>query len=1033
MISWGKIDNVLFEEIAYKYMIDKYPNVKWEKTKLTRDGNKDGEYILDNLPMGVVIKYWYEAKFSINFTQSIKKSHLDSTLVSSALDGNVHVISFITNAYISEDYKRRADVFSRQRNNTKIIYINGQEIENWLSVRKDVENEYFCDNSAKFKVDIDKIVDVCILCNSVNDSDLFKALKIVEVDKHYILFISYYSNSNQFIRLVFSDTVIPLEPYGRDYDNYDNLNVNFGRNCFYIPVKFIETNHELISFSMYNGLNLLHDYTIKNLKIISVYNPTIHYAEQNRISLEINNLIQDKDVSNAICLISGNAGFGKSTIINTIISNHRNPFSHILLKFTNNDNYDVLLCYKIIVYSIYGDIWNFSFESIQDIFAIKQTIILMIMEIQNNTYTEQTFIKVSNMLLDSNLCGCPQEIQTQIYIDDLHKISAKSESLFIKLSNFFSNKNYNSKMFIFSRPFSNSHPNLYDKLSCLSCYNTSINTLTISDIQASFKTNFCNIPYLINIVPQYPVPINTLNLINIMNEINNKKNYLCLRNDIELALEYRQIYQKISATSGFAISKQIVNAFQTYEIVNSVYKFKDGIFTEAIGEYYGNASYQEIYYLCKERIIKEVGSKLYPYHDIYVDVYFAQKRNTIKNKFEDFVLFCFREEYVEQFSMLSLLISLNDKNIWKYRKEAMECRDNLYRNADYYQAYKIADALNSYYQNSNSSYDVEKLHNLFIYANCFKYIKSYGAANKALEEISSFYHVNINDDYFGIYLETQTEIINNCIWMLQISKAQSILFAIKKDIVKLEKNNNIDTHALIYGYLNYYNRMMFVKYMLDEGTERDFFLACDMAIELNKEEYIGFAQMDYAKSLYISNINCSYNYLLEAEQCFIRTSEKRRLLDVKSEIIFLDELSKKNYNYNGLIQLKRSMTICHYFQSQIKIQLKIILFKLLQGESSSEILKMLHKIIAEIIGQTIGERQLAFIYHISALACYLDNNIKKVIDYSSKSLALFTELGPSYTLIQKNNMQVKVKTKIEFCYEWNNVICDNFIIDIRLW
>lgn len=78
--------------------------------------------------------------------KSIPKSHLDSTLVSCMLDGKVAALAFITNAYISEDYRRRADTFSRHSDNLKIIYVNGEELENWLYDNPEIELKYFMKN-----------------------------------------------------------------------------------------------------------------------------------------------------------------------------------------------------------------------------------------------------------------------------------------------------------------------------------------------------------------------------------------------------------------------------------------------------------------------------------------------------------------------------------------------------------------------------------------------------------------------------------------------------------------------------------------------------------------------------------------------------------------------------------------------------------------------------------------------------------------------------------------------------------------------
>ena len=85
MIDWKLINNKTFEDIAYDYISDTYSDLKWTPTKATRDGNKDGHATINN-PIGVTIKYWYEAKYSINTDKSIPKSHLDSTLVYCIID-----------------------------------------------------------------------------------------------------------------------------------------------------------------------------------------------------------------------------------------------------------------------------------------------------------------------------------------------------------------------------------------------------------------------------------------------------------------------------------------------------------------------------------------------------------------------------------------------------------------------------------------------------------------------------------------------------------------------------------------------------------------------------------------------------------------------------------------------------------------------------------------------------------------------------------------------------------------------------------
>lgn len=71
MIDWRKIDSNIFEDLAYEYISNQYNDLKWEKTKATRDGNRDGESSFI-APFTTTIKYWYEAKYSID----VKKAYL---------------------------------------------------------------------------------------------------------------------------------------------------------------------------------------------------------------------------------------------------------------------------------------------------------------------------------------------------------------------------------------------------------------------------------------------------------------------------------------------------------------------------------------------------------------------------------------------------------------------------------------------------------------------------------------------------------------------------------------------------------------------------------------------------------------------------------------------------------------------------------------------------------------------------------------------------------------------------------------------
>ena len=307
MINWGKIDSKKFEELAYDIISDIYPTIKWTPTQKTRDGNKDGECDF-NAPLDVTIRYWYEAKYSTNISSSIPKSHLDSTLVSCMLDGKVVFIAFITNAYISDDYQRRANTFSKQRDNLKIIYINGDEVEDWLSEHPDAEYKYFSSHSAVHKDLENQIKNYCILQNYDAQGAQFAKVNDLVINKKYVLYLSFYSSCDQILSIRSTNEAIELLLNdNRKYDQFDNLVSHKGINSFYIPVNITSNSKQPLSFvlSCNDGE---HPFSICDMHILDIYNPYIIHGSQIEIQQHLFSIINNRDNYNSIIFILASVG-----------------------------------------------------------------------------------------------------------------------------------------------------------------------------------------------------------------------------------------------------------------------------------------------------------------------------------------------------------------------------------------------------------------------------------------------------------------------------------------------------------------------------------------------------------------------------------------------------------------------------------------------------------------------------------------------------------------------------------------------------
>lgn len=1025
MLNWKKINNKMFEEIAYKYISCKYPALDWQPTKATRDGNKDGE-VIHTAPLDVTIKYWYEAKYSKNTYKSIPKSHLDSTLVSCLLDGKIAVIAFITNAYISDDYRRRADTFSKQRDNLKIIYVNGEEIEDWLFENPDIESTYFASRSAQKQNFKDYIKTSCILQNFDFCGKQFAKVQNVECGKEYVLYISFYSTCPQPLQLSSTNEAIKLlNPYNKNFDNFQNLNANLGFNSFYIPFQIVYASNKPFTFKLKGNICEI-DFTIESISVIDIYNPKIIYGSQLEIQNNLFYLINDKDLSNSLFFIIGNAGYGKSYLLNDIYNNSKNPFSSYVITFSGDEQKDTISCYKIIILSLYGDIWEYTddiliFQQINTIEA------LMIQQIKESKVINNSIFQVISHYKNNKNTIEKHISQTQILVDDYHKLSNNNLKLLNTFYQWFMKQKYNCKIFVFTRP-EVQLPTIYTK-------KLEIKNIEPKDIEATIEYNFQDIMNLQNF-RNYPIPLNALHFLNILCSIHNYEKDFLNSTELETQIILNDIYANANNTNCLSLGKQIVSAYLNNLIVYCVYKIKTGIPIKAIAQYFGEKSFDEIYDLLQKRIVRESTNIILPYHDILVSAFDTYTSNKMNDELEKFVLFAESNNYISKAKMFSVLIEIGNSCFWKYREEAGRYRDELHNSAEYYQALEIAKILKESNNKTLDNYDFNDCKNLFVLANCIKYTNSYEKANKEFEKIQSVYFASNNSELQGLYLESQTEIVNNLIWMLDVKSAKMRLDNLSLTFEDLLNNHQIVGHHMIYAFLNYYNRLMFVNYMLDNGSEKDYNNALNYSELFNRKEYVAFAKMDYAKSLYAEDLETSRLLIDEALNILSSCNEKRRMLDAESEKCFINDLISKKISHEEYNKLESKIKYNHYIQSEIKIKLKIILLKILFSDLNLDSIRNELEIIS--INNTAiksGKRHQAYIYHLYAATYYKENNLIKSRKYSSKSISLLKNMGDTYKFVHMNNKQLNQYNGFILLNEISHkeTHYDKFIIDIRLW
>lgn len=1025
MVDWNKISSKRFENLAYIYVTSKYPEVNWESTKRTRDGNRDGEAIY-SAPLNTTIKYWYEAKYSKTCDKCIPKSHLDSTLVSCLLDGKVVLLAFITNAYISEDYRRRADVFSKQRDNLKIIYINGDELEDWLCDNPEIENEFFATKVAKKRTTIDYVESACILQNYDMSGNQFAKARSIECGKEYILYLSFYSKHAQQNTVVsINNTIKLLNSENRKYDQYNCLYSKAGFNSFFLPIRILCKSEEPLKFIIM-GENEI-DFTAENIPILDIYNPKIIYRSQIEISNNMFSAIQDRDISNAIYYIIGDGGSGKTYLLNDLYHNSLTPFSSFVFAFTGDETHDCLNCYKLFIASLYGDIWNCYTD---DKFFIQFNEIesSMIEQIVTNRVDEMSIDQIMQYYKNNSSQIERISSQTQIFIDDLHKLSSKVSSLLQSFFDWTINQRYNCKIFVFTRPESEPTVSYTKKLY--------IKGIEHEDVESTVICNFNRYPYLSKMIRKYPLPLNTLHFLNLLCKLHEVEQEFVNKTELETQILLNKIFSDSKKLTCLSLGNQIITKYKNNRIVYCIYKIKTGVSLDAINDFFGGDSQDEVFELCQQRILKESSNILFPYHDILVLSYESFSTNEMNKILERFVLFAENHNYISKAKMFSVLIKIGKQCFWKYRTAARVYRDELHASADYAQALEIAINLKEINQKSLDDYDLEDCKNQFVIANCIKYTESYEQANCEFTKLIDIYMHTHNSDFYGLYLESETEIINNLIWMLEVRSAKKRLTNLSLVFEDLYSRGQISGKNMIYAFLNYYNRLMFVNYMLDIGTEEQYQEALNYARELNQSQYVAFAKMDFAKCLYRKDLSQSAILIDEALDILSNCNEKRRFLDALSEKCFINDLVNRTISLDTYNEIKTKMHQHHYIQSEVKVKLKIVLLKLLYSKTNaSEIRNMLDSV--SINNSTIGtgKRHQAFVNHLYAATYYMENNLSLSRKYTLKCLGLMKSMGDSYQCIHRNNAGLEKYNGFLSLNEVSNTEkpIDTFILDIRIW
>lgn len=201
-INWEEIKDGFrgFEKLALEYVKNNFKNPTWEKTKETRDGNKDAiAYIFGyKSTNNEGVQWWMEAKYSTERIYT-NRYRLDATIVSAILEDNIEKVIFVTNTIIrSKTITDIRTALLKSTNCKSVEFCTKYALEYWLTQNIDIYRCYFkMSNNISIKT---SEYNHCFLTqemefyeNSSNRIAFIESAKELFVGKTYCCHFSFYS------------------------------------------------------------------------------------------------------------------------------------------------------------------------------------------------------------------------------------------------------------------------------------------------------------------------------------------------------------------------------------------------------------------------------------------------------------------------------------------------------------------------------------------------------------------------------------------------------------------------------------------------------------------------------------------------------------------------------------------------------------------------------------------------------------------------------------------------------------------------
>lgn len=1032
---WEEISSEKFEELVLDYAEIIEPDLEWIPTPPSGDGNKDG-YSQESkkiLNFDITSQYWFEAKYNEK-CGSISKGQLDPTLVSGYLAGNVQIILFVTNGNFPETYIERAEKFCKGIH-CNVRFVDGKELEYWLRHNLSVCKKYFHENNSLSIQSFNIRYAYFISINEFNRG-IYSPRKVLENNTQYILSIRVSIFKDAFYTFNISNEKIILIENNKIYLKAGTHNLKLKvftrKTCSKAKIKIlIENDVEK------------RNYILRDITLYDSFCPRVIHNSQESIKNKLFNVIKQRygENRNVIYSVIGDGGSGKTHIMNDLEIDIPDFYNYNRIQFVDtpfsNSRY---LCHFFM---------QTNFPSYTE--DTKELFDEIINKIQANNIQKKIVLDIQKGVTDSNIAHnvisdimnhwendnftttTPFYNNTLFFIEDVHKLSGNEARFFTKIINELATRDMRTIIIMTSRL----EENMYSEITNLiQSYNIqTISKLTTEEVRNNITHNFNKTIYIDDKKLQ-GLTVSVLHLIKFLSKI---KEVQIGKSDIN-TLEFNAIVNKL--ISDFNFENILENEIKKYLPYSSVL---DVIFAIGNGFEYNFAitvfDEGDIRLLLEKKIIRYESGYLLPYHDLIYNNYKTIRGKclyeNIGNTIEKLIEYRIDKDNIELYTTLILCEIKYFINHYWYVLDKIK---NLINSKKYSSCLLLLKSLiESDYIDNYQIDKYEKLLIYFYYARCLDHCVSTEFALSYYEKVYLMGNGNINDiNILCIAYESKAEIFNGRFWLFQrdnyiqdISKFIKILENSKLCYKSIGENQHY-----VNAYLSSLNRKMVFHYLIDEKQEGEdmYGLCIEKCNEYKKDNYTGYAYMDYARANYIYDIKRSKKLLFNAHQLFISSkNEKRRELISKCDYLFVENIiNQKSIDklINQVIILKQEGYYSEYEKGLMKVAAH-----LLMAGNTEEAKKYLDTFI--MAKKEVHSRTFGILSNLQSAYFFLCDNIDKALEYSELHKKYFMNIGDSYKQIAADNyaflLQGNKNKKIIWSLDTPNKKNKYFQIECRIW